>query len=293
MQTVIKNSLKARGLFVCRHPLHSRFNYEVSPYHVYEEKRCIDQGCVQFVWRCKIYGKSFHCPRGYKHVGRNCSMCKHYYEEKICRRPDLIVDPPAYEQYQRQLEDYRWWLSTVVGNKVPFSGIIDAVYPALERTIDNGRSQTYLRGFLLSFESAYIGYDLFDDRIYMRVGGNFISRYQPASGDHIDCLARLQTDRGRVVMTNPVQVDFTQKDDPQQITISRAQVGRATGSIVIDDISKCRGCPYGALLDVEVIRPKRNRYRRFYCLRGVSRTQDCPIRLDWELDEYRNQPAEI
>jgi hypothetical protein len=293
MQTVIKNRYKQRGLFVCHHPVHSRFNFEVSPYHVLKQKQCYGCGCVQFLWKCKIYGKSFVCPRGFKHVGRNCFSCKHYYEEKICRSPETSLDSESMTAYMRELEDYRYWLSTVIDRKVKFSGKIESVFPSLTKTIDNHKSHIQLQGFLISFAKAHIGFDLFDSTIYLHVGHRFIEKWQPAPDDSIDCSAELKFDRGRIVMINPTHVEIDQGDQLPYLNYSKALVGKSTGSIVVDNISACRGCPFGALLDIEVIRPKPNQYRRFYCLRGVSHSQNCPIRLEWELSEHENQPAEI
>jgi hypothetical protein len=292
MQTIIKNRLKQANLFVCRHPVHRRFNYAVSPYHVFEQKRCHNEGCVQFLWRCKIYGKDFSCPRGFKHVGRNCGQCKHYYEEKICRKPEPLLDETEMTAYLGQLEDYRYWISTVEDKRVPFSGQITGVLPSLLKIADYDKSEIRLNGFLLRFEKAHIGYDLFDDRIYMQVGQSFLRRWQPAESDTIDCQAILKTDRGRVVVINPTRIEFLQGDNQPLIDYSKALVGKTTGEIVEDNCAPCRGCPYGALMDIVVIRPQPNQYRRFYCLRGVNLSVDCPIRLEEKINAYENQPTE-
>lgn len=292
MQTIIKNRFKQSNLFVCRHPAHKRFDFAVSPYHIFEQKRCHKEGCVQFVWKCKIFGKDFDCPRDFKHVGRNCGDCKHYYEEKIYRKPEFQVGETELAAFMSQLEDYRYWLSTVVDRKVTFSGEIAGVFPSLIKIIDYDKSEIRLNGFLIRFERAHLGYDLFDDRIYLQVGQGFLRKYQPADGDAIECQAILKTDRGRVVIINPTRIEYAQGDNQPLIDYSKALVGKSTGAIVKDNCSLCRGCPYGALMDVVVIRPQPNQYRRFYCLRGVDMSRDCPIRLEYKINAYESESAE-
>jgi hypothetical protein len=203
-----------------------------------------------------------------------------------------LLDESGMAAYIRQLEDYRYWLSTVADTRVPFSGKIEAVYPSLLKIVDYQKSEMRLDGFLLRFDQAHIGYDLFDDRIYMHIGQAFLKKWKPAAGDEIDCRAILKTDRGRIVLINPTQVEFAFGDDSPIIDHSRALVGKSTGAIVEDDNAECRGCPYGALLDVVVIRPQPNQYRRFFCLRGVAQSRDCPVRLEQKMQEYKEQPAE-
>ena len=293
MQEIIRNLLKQKGLFICRHPLHSKFDFEVSPYHILKQKKCFKTGCVEFIWRCKIHGKNIDCPRGYKHVGKNCFSCKHYYEEKICRKPEALVDKETLQKFFDDLKDYEYWLSTVEGKRVSFSGIITAVYPSLVMTVDNNRSSVRMDGFLIKFAKGYIGYDLFDDTIYLHIGRRFLAKWQPAPSDELEFKARLTNSRGKVVLIRPTEVEIEKNEGKPIIDYSKALIGKTTGTIVRDDISLCHQCPFGALLDVIVLRPKRNIYRRFYCLRGVEYSKDCPVRLEQELIKNSNQSVEI
>jgi len=292
MQNVIKNMYKAKDLFVCRHPVHQKFDFSISPYHILKQKKCYKKGCVEFLWRCNVGTKGKKCPRGYKHVGRNCFSCKYYYEEKICRIPESLVDDQTLEQFFKDLDDYEFWLSSVSGRKVEFSGKVASVYPSLLKTIDNDKSFIKMRGFLITFDCGHIGDDLFDDTIYLQTGTHFLAKWQPAPGDELDFEARLNDERGRVILTSPSRVEIIRSENKPIIDYSKALVGRATGNTVKDDIRLCRNCPYGALLDVEEISPKPNEYRRFYCLRGMEFSKDCLVRLERKLQEYlQAQPS--
>lgn len=293
MQKVIKNLLKQKGLFICRHPLHNKFDFEVSPYHILKQKKCFKTGCVEFIWRCKIYGKKTDCPRGYKHVGKDCFSCKYYYEEKICRRPEALVDPETLEKFFDDLKDYEYWLSTVEGKRAPFSGTVTAVYPSLVMTIDNRKSSVRMNGFLITFARGYIGYDLFDDTVYLHIGKRFLTKWQPAPGDELEFKAEFTSDRGRLVLSRPTEVEIVKNEGKPVINYSIALVGKITGAIVKDDIRHCRQCPFGALLDVRILRPKRDNYQRFYCLRGVEHSKDCPVRLEQKLISAKSKPEGI
>lgn len=279
---------KSKGVFICRHPVHQKFDFTVSPYHILIHKKCYKKGCVEFLWRCNVSVKGKKCPRGYKHVGRNCFSCKYYYDEKICRIPEVLVDDTALKQFFADLDEYEFWLTTVLGKQIEFSGKIVSVYPLLKKTIEDGKSFIRMNGFLITFASGHIREDLFDDVLYLKVGARFLARWQPAPGDEIDCITVLNNDRGRIVITQPRRIEINRGGGSPIIDYSKALVGKTTGAIVKDDIERCHNCPYGAMLDIEEISPKQNSYRRFYCLRGIEYSRDCLVRLDRILQDYKN-----
>lgn len=283
---------KIRGLFHCNHPLHRRFDSEVSPYHVLRDKKCYPEGCVEFLWRCRLSGKGKKCPRGYRHVGRNCFSCKQYYEIKVCRTPETNLDEKELAQYFKDLDEFEFWLSGLEDKKVEFSGTIADINPSLQMFRDNGRSSTRLNGFIITFDSGHIGIDLFDDPLYLRIGSTFLARWRPAPGDQLEFRALLAIERGRMVLSRPTGIELTRGDSEPVTDFSKALVARATGRIVRDDISLCRHCQYGSLLDVHELRPKENHYRRFYCLKGNENAASCPVRLSQILSHSQPSAAE-
>jgi len=289
MQTIIKNMYKMPGIFICRHPRHRRFDYQVSPYHVIKEKRCLDEGCLQFVWKCRIYAKDFRCPRGFKHVGKDCFTCRHYDEDKIWRKPEAIIGENELVEFWRKLDDYRLWLSLNLDRKISFSGKISSVFPLLymkRRGVGFGARAS---GFLIGFDRGYIGYVLYDDKIYLRTGGEFIKRWNPMAGDSLEFRATLKADRGRLILIRPSEIEMESSDrtgsDNENtgnkiITLSQAVVGASTGVIVEDSCAPCRGCNYGAFVEFDTDQPQPAGRRRFFCLRGVKTAATCPIRLE-------------
>jgi len=194
--------------------------------------------------------------------------------------PATLLDDTEYHQFKSDFDNFEYWLSTVENKRLSFSGKISSVLPLFLKTIDSGRSNVSLTGFLLKFEQGHIGYDLFDDTIYLRVGRTFLENRRPAPGDDLECEAQLINDRGRMILIKPSHVEISKNGAEELIDFSRALVARTTGTIVTDDIKLCRGCPYGALLDIREIGPKENSYRRFFCMRGVETAYTCPIRLE-------------
>jgi hypothetical protein len=93
--------------------------------------------------------------------------------------------------------------------------------------------------------------------------------------------------RGRIILHRPRRMEISGPADRNEdsgksrINVSRALVGRATGRIIEGSIEHCNACPYCSLIDVEDLSRQQPLYfRRFYCLRGVGDSENCPVRLE-------------
>lgn len=281
MRATIKNLFKATGLFSCRHPSHKMFDYEVSPYHIFAARKCFPHGCVEFAWRCRQFEKGRKCPRNFKHVGRKCFSCKHYYELKLCYAPETKLNDSALPDFIDDLREYESWVESMDGRIIRFSGRVESIRPHLKMRIGSRNISVRLDGYYVVFDIGHIGNDLFDDRIYLRISERLLSGTRIAPEDEMDFEAVFTPDRGRIILRNPRKVDITRNGRKQSLTPSRAQVGRATGKIITGSIAQCKNCPYCCLVDIEDFsRQKPSHYRRFYCLRGVTDSENCPVRLE-------------
>jgi hypothetical protein len=280
MATIIRNLYKAAGIFICRHPAHKQFGYEVSPYHVFRVKRCHGKGCVEFLWRCHFFEKGQACPRGFKHVGRACFSCKQYHENKINYLAETTLDQTGLKEFIDRFREYEGWLESMCGRLIEFAGEIDSISPHMEMHIEaNGRS-IEMDGFYIRFERGHIDCHIFDDRLYLKLSGNQFERLKAAPGDHLECKAYFTESRGRIILRKPKQIDIDRNGGKSNLNVSRALVGRATGRIIIETIEPCKGCPYLSLVDIDDrSRQTPSLYRRFYCLRGVDDPENCPVRL--------------
>jgi hypothetical protein len=281
MNRAIKNLWKTPGLFSCRHPAHRQFDYRVSPYHIFVEKKCFPSGCLEFRWRCRGFENGRKCPRGFKHVGRNCFSCKDYHESKLHYAPETSLDENALQEFMESMREFEGWIEGQEGRRLRFSGIIASVKPGLKVRLGPRGSSVRLDGFYASFDSGYLENDLFDDRIYMRIPQGLLSRIAPAEGDEMECDTIFSHDRGRIVLTNPRRVDLSKNGNKPVLNISRALVGRATGKIIKGLIEQCSDCAFCALADVDDhSRARVSRYKRFFCLRGITESENCPVRLE-------------
>jgi len=240
---------------------------------------------VEFLWKCHDLDKGKKCPKDFKHVGRGCFSCKKFYDEKMTYRPETDLDGKALKRFMDELLDYRGWLDGMRGKSTRFTGTIESVMPHLKMTIENGRNRVYMDGFYVSFKDGYFDNDFFDDKIYVRVNGRLLSRTEAAPGDELECDAIFAEERGRIILINPKNIEIEKNGGKGCITSSRAssraQVARATGKIIAGSIEKCKDCGYCSLIDIED-RSRRGitHYRRFYCLRGISDSENCPARIE-------------
>ncbi len=275
-----KNLLKSPDVFKCRHPAHKQFGYSVSPYHVIVEKRCYPDGCVEFLWRCNKFENGRKCPKNYKHVGRGCSSCKDFRDDKIHYEPTAAKNENELKRFIDQLNEFRGWLENMSDKRVRFSGVVESVKAHLAMIVENNKKTVMMDGFYASFLSGYFNNEKFDDKVYLRLSGKLLSKLKLAPGDEIESDVVFTEERGRIILRNPRNVEIERNGGTPIISQSRAHVGRATGKIINGAIVNCKSCEYCSLIDIEDrSRRKTIRYRRFYCLRGITETDNCPVRL--------------
>lgn len=280
MPKVLINQYKRQDVFRCSHTAHFRFEKNVSVYHVLKEKECFPEGCIYFLWKCRLLNKGNSCPKKYKHVGRDCFSCKNYFDEKILHQPEIILDEEAYKKFQLDLEEFEDWLEQNVGKWVEFSGIINSVKPHFKKVRYGSRESLSFPGFLISFREGYIDRTFFDDNIYLTVSRRTQQNLKFARGDEVDFQARLRTDRGRIVLERVRYVEFPHKEKEESWTQSQALVAKSTGTEIECQPEKCVMCENGCLLDVvektDKISPVK---RHLFCLEGIENPEECLYHL--------------
>jgi len=286
MQKILINQHKRQDVFQCAHKAHFKFDKNVSVYHVMREKNCFPQGCIYFVWRCKLLNKGRSCPKGYEHVGRKCFGCKYYYEDKICHQPEAILSDQEFEEFKKSLEEYEEWLETVVGRDVEFSGVINSVKPHLKKMISGSRQNIFFKGFLLSFKQGFINRVFLDDYLYASVSTKSHERYKFAKGDKLDFLARLKIDHGRIVLDKIRRVEFAEKSASSSWNFSQAIVAKNVGTELDCQPEKCLRCEKGCLLDVVArTEAKEKIFRHLFCLAGTEDPEVCYYDLKKKIDK--------
>ncbi len=281
---MIRNCYKREDVFVCRHEAHAGFGHRVSAYHVLREKRCHPGGCLEFLWKCKLLGKGGTCPKGYRHVGNNCTQCRHYDEEKIQRYPEVVLAPEAYRDFQDACRRFDEWLEDHGGRVLEAGGRVASIRPHLVRCGDGHRSSLVLRGFLLRLEAAYLGRDGLEDALYLRIGRDQQQRHRIAVGDEIEALARVVLDRGRLVGVSARRMRIEARSGGRPFSWHAALLDRINAVSVPGQPARCLSCERGVLVDVELSGGRRGgRQREVLCLEGIGRPQECPYEaLDQE-----------
>jgi hypothetical protein len=288
MPKILINQYKRQDVFKCSHQAHFRFEKNVSAYHVLKEKRCFPEGCIYFLWKCKLLNKGQGCPKRYQHVGRDCFSCKNYFEEKILYQPEIVLDSEEYKKFERDLEEFEEWLERTVGKWVEFSGTVNSVKPHL-RKIRYGRKEILdFPGFLISFKEGYIDRVFFKDHIFVVISRKTYQSLKFAGGDKVEFKARLRMDRGRIVLEKIRYVEFLNKEKETSWSLSQALVAKNTGTEFDCQPEKCMICENGSLLDVvEKMGDNSNVKRHLFCLLGMEDPETCVYHLTKKLREHK------
>lgn len=275
---MLYNCYKRDDIFVCRHDSHRDFDHRVSAYHVLHAKGCYPEGCIDFLWKCKLLGKGGTCPKGYQHVGTNCGQCRHYDEEKIQRYPALLVSEEAYAQFLDECARFDEWLDQHVGHPAEIGGRVTDIRPHLTKQVSGRRTALTLRGFLVRLKPGYIGRDGFEDALYLRLSGAQQRRHRIAPGDVLEAQARIHFDRGRLVGAQTRRIYIEERSGEEPARWDRALLDRVGAVSVAGQPGRCLRCSRGLLVDVEDPgrRGRKGPRREVLCLEGIGRPRDCP-----------------
>ncbi len=273
----MRNCYKREDVFACRHEMHRKHAYRVSAYHVLCRKRCFPHGCLDFLWKCKLLDKGGTCPKGYRHVGNNCTWCRHYTEEKIHRYPELLLDEDAYRQFLDQRREMDEWLEDHEGRLLEVGGRVTDVRPHLLKRVSGRRTALRLRGFLVRLAPAYVGRTGFQDPIYFRLSGAQQRRCAIAPGDALEAEGRVQLDRGRLIVARPRRLHVEERSGNPPASWDQAILDRIQAVSLRGQPERCLQCERGVLVDVEDDGLRRRGPRReMLCLEGIGRPAECP-----------------
>jgi hypothetical protein len=280
MQKVLINQYKRQDIFQCGHKSHFKFEKNVSVYHVLKEKGCYPEGCIYFLWKCRLLNKGHSCPKGYQHVGKSCFSCKNYFEEKVWYQPEILLDKEEFENFQRDLEEFEDWLQSVVGKRIEFSGTVNSVKPHfIKKGLGSNQILTF-PGFLISFKEGYLDRVFFKDYIFLSISRKSQENLRFAKGDKVEFEATLRTDKGRIILERIGHVEFSEKKGEAFWNESLALVTKNTGTELDCQPEKCLVCENGCLLDVVEREGERSKiYRHLFCLAGVVDPEACVYHL--------------
>ena len=279
------NQYKRQDVFRCVHESHGHFNNSVSAYHVLKVKKCYPNGCIYFKWRCAKLDRGEACPRTYKHVGRTCTHCAHFYDLKIIKRPEVLLAPDDFARFQKELKRFENWLGGHCNRLVEFSGRINSVKPRYCLGAAARRDHVVFEGFMLNFLEGAVNAQRFKDFVYVPISARQQARYRFAKGDVIVLSGYFSLAHGSVVLKKIRSVEIDARGEPCFWTESRARVAQRTGTVLDYQPDKCYACDKGVLLHkVPAELPGTPEHRKMFCLEGVNDPEWCCYSLRKVLD---------
>lgn len=271
--SVIRNPYKRTDVFRCLHPSHSLFHHRVSPYHVLKRKRCFPQGCLYFDWHCSLMEKGSRCIHGYQYVGKNCKGCTYYLEEKYNFQPECCLSPADYQAFLAETETFDTWLEEGEHKRFACSGRIQSVKPLFELACSHQQKQRLFKGYLLVFKRGYIGNQLFDDFLYVRISESQMARHRFISRMKLEFTAEVRFD-GRLVLFFPKSIEILTRGWGYHWTRSKALVALKTGTLLEHQSEQCLACTWSLLMDVRDDESSES-YRKLHCMKGVRQPEVC------------------
>lgn len=281
----MRNQYKRLDVFRCTHESHQDFGHVVSVYHVLKEKACYPHGCVYFKWKCRKLNQKLPCTRSYEHVGKKCTSCADYYDEKIEKRPKLLLSEEDYRDFLNDLRDFQIWLNTKRGREADCSGTIRSVKPRfiLHRHYD--RNSLSVNGFLLTFQEGFIGLTHFEDPFYLLLNPSQQGRLRLGEGDRVEFRATLRLDRGRIILYRLRGMEIEEKGEDEVWTTAAARQALFRGRMYDQQYEKCIQCPYGSLVDIQESSTSLNgrKRRKLFCLKGIENPEYCIVQASQQL----------
>jgi len=290
----MQNPYKRLDVFRCKLDSHESFSGRVSPYHVLKVKRCLDEGCFYFKWRCRLLEKGASCRKGYKHPGKNCLGCRYYFEDKLHKVPEVRLTEAAYRSFLRELEDFEDWLADYLGRRLTVYGRVNHVGPLLVKTLYPKNSRVALKGYLANFAECYLDRTHLEDFVYLRLSASLQRRLGLVRGDLVEFTAELALDEGRLVLENPGRFEFEQRESSRFAAAPLAGLVEARlARVLCEQSERCIRCERGRLVDVleKEIGGFRFLRRELYCLEGVRDPASCCWKALAEIG-LRDRPGE-
>lgn len=281
----MKNPYKRTDIYKCDYAVHAKFKHRVSAYHVEKVKKCFPHGCLIFNWSCALFNKGKSCPRKYKYVGRLCSGCNHFVDEKVNYQPSIKISDIEFGLFQEKVEQFEEWISENINKDLEILAEINSVKPCFKKTIYSGKGQIRLDGYLLSFKEGFIGRTFFEDYFYVHISPNQQERLEFARGDKFEAKGRLDFNRGRLLFPKIWAIEFERKAGEKPWTNSEALVTRQTATLFKHQSENCLRCRFGALVDVtEKNYGNLEQKRELYCLKGFEEESMCYIHTRRKID---------
>jgi hypothetical protein len=281
----MKNPFKRNDVFTCHYARHAAFANHVSAYHVLVAKRCYPQGCLEFKWSCALLSKGKRCSRGFSRMGRLCSGCAHYRDEKVHYQPRIHLTPAEFARFQQDLAAFEEWVEENQGREKDVTFRIDSLKPRFIKEIDSHGARLRLEGYLLIAREGFIGRDAFEDYFYAVLTPAQQERLALARGDELDARGAFSLDQGRILFPRLRAIEVSLRSGEATWSNSQALVAKQSARPLGRQPEQCQHCRQGALVDVIDRSGRQERRRReLICLEGINSESSCYFQALQELD---------
>jgi len=278
----MKNLYKNTEIFRCVHESHRYYKNKVSVYHILKEKSCFPHGCVYFRWKCKQLSKKAKCNRGYSHVGRKCSNCKDYYEEKIHNYPELQISKLEYENFMKELIKFEDWIEEWQFKPIEFAGTVAEIKPHFRQKIYPKSKFLSFHGYIAILTPVFLGWQRFEDPVYAFISNKYLQKLRLGKGAEIEGIGEMAVDYGRLILRRTRNIEITREGEKFYWNEQKVLLSRETATEFRIQPETCVGCGFGALVDVEYLRDHHSHSRRtLFCLKGMADFRDCYIRTEY------------
>jgi hypothetical protein len=210
-------------------------------------------------------------------VGKKCGSCANYYDEKVIKRPKLLLNQDDYQLFMDELHNFEIWLHSKKGKETNCAGTINSINPQFILNRHYDRTSLSFKGFLLTFQEGFIDLTHFEDVFFAILSPSQQNRLRLAKGDQLEFRATLRLDRGRIILHRVRGIDIEEKGDTKPWTIADARHALLLGKMHDYQYEKCVRCPYGSLVDIResLTSLNGNKRRKLLCLKGVSNPKYC------------------
>jgi len=287
MNNTQKNLFKQSSVFKCVHDAHQQFKSQMSPFHILVEKRCYPDGCIYFQWKCKLLAKRKKCFRNFTKVGKECSNCKYFVEEKIHQYPEFIAGSDYGIKFLEKFRAFEEWIDDLKNKRILCEGCVSEVKPEFLIYKKGGKITLSLRGFLVCFKEGFIDNLSFEDKFYLSISSTTQNNLLLREGDSLEFQANLLLDRGRFKFIKSGRFVFYERGDSVPIKRTDILVALKTYTIQPNQPQKCLNCKHGILGDVESDLPGPRRI--VICMQGVQNYNYCSIAILNNMTEHSDQ----
>ncbi len=230
-----------------------------------------------FHWKCKLLAKRKKCFRNFSVVGRKCFNCKYLVEQKEHQYPQFLNPVEDADAFFERFEQFEEWVNALSTRRVHCEGTIQSVKPDMIFRYDQNKKHLRLRGFLVSFNEGFIDNRYFTDRFYLHLSSELQNRLLLREADEIEFDANLKIVKGRFEFIKAGRFEFMMRGKSKPIKKSDALVALNTYTVQKNQPSKCLGCKFGLLTDIQ------NKYtgnqRELICLKGVADYRECAVSI--------------